>query len=142
MRQGRRIKNTAQPGQTVVKVLVTVLVLVACAAALIWWATSRNPAPPPLSAAERSAGIHRMQPPGDSGVDPVDLGAETEVTNVWVTRIEADGRTDLAITTPQGRDQVSLLKGEVATRLGVTLKLIDVHNPGGRGAYAEVQIKP
>jgi len=142
MRQGRRVDTTRQPGQVLVKSLIAVLVVAAGVAAVIWWVNFRNPTPPPLSSNDKSAGIHRLQAPGDSGVNPVDLGNETEVTNVWVTRIEADGKTSLAVTTSQGRGDVSLRQGQELTIMGVTLKLVDVHSPGGRGAYADVQISP
>jgi hypothetical protein len=140
MRQGRRINTNPRAGQALVKTLIAVLVVVAGVAAVIWWANLRNPTPPPLSSSEKSAGIHRMQPPGDSGVNPVDIGDETEVTNVWVTQIEADGKTRLAVTTPQGREDISLRQGQELTVMGVTLKLVRVHDPGGRGAYADGQI--
>lgn len=141
MRQGRRINTTPNRSQALVKALLSMLVMAAGVAAVIWWVNFRNPTPPPLTAAERSAGIHRMQPPGDSGVNPVDLVSQAEVINVWVTQIEADGTTRLAITTPQGRSDVTLREGQEESAMGVTMKLLKVHAPGGRGTYADVQIR-
>lgn len=141
MRQGRRINTTPNRSQVLVKALISMLVVIGGVVAVIWWVNFRNPTPPPLTAAERSAGIHRMQPPGDGGVNPVDLGSQTEVINVWVTQIEADGTTRLAIATPQGRSDVTLREGQEDAAMGVRMKLLKVHSPGSRGAYADVRIR-
>ncbi|HNM98582.1 MAG TPA: hypothetical protein P5108_02795 [Marmoricola sp.] len=140
MRQGRRIKQPSAVSQTLTKTLITLAILAAIAGLGVWFVTTRDSAPPPLSAADKAAGIHRLQPPGDSGVDPVDITIDSTVANVWVTSIDSSGLATIALTTPAGKTSVRLTEGESANPLDLKLRLVNVQTSGAGAPYADVQI--
>lgn len=140
MRQGRRIKQPSARVQALTKAMTTMICLAAIAGLAVWFVTTRDSAPPPLSAAEKAAGIHRMQPPGDGGVDPVDISIDSTVANVWVTSINSSGLATISLTTPAGKTSVRLTEGESANPLDLKLKLIKVKTSGAGAPYADLQI--
>ncbi|MEI2671778.1 MAG: hypothetical protein V9G13_11800 [Marmoricola sp.] len=140
MRQGRRIKHPSASSQALTKVLVPLMIVTMIIGLAIWLVLGRNTTPPPLSVADKSAGIHRMQPPGDGGVDPVDISIDSTVANVWVTSIDSSGLATIALTTPAGKTSVRLTEGESANPLDLKLKLIKVKTSGAGAPYADLQI--
>ncbi len=128
MRQGRRIKHPSASSQALTKVLVPLMIVTMIIGLAIWLVLGRNTTPPPLSVADKSAGIHRMQPPGDGGVDPVDIS------------IDSSGLATIALTTPAGKTSVRLTEGESANPLDLKLKLIKVKTSGAGAPYADLQI--
>lgn len=142
MRQGRRIKQPSAVSQTLTKTLITLAILAAIAGLGVWFVTTRDSAPPPLSAADKAAGIHglptsrRLRCRPRRHHDRLNgrqcLGHQHRLQRTGHHRPHHPG---------PGKTSVRLTEeGESANPLDLKLRLVNVRTSGAGAPYADVQI--